>query len=616
MSASFKPVSTNGERYEAIVPDTLDLAERAGLAINGLGGTLDPKSDYDVYFAVTYRAQPPYMCHLAFDPTNTAKFAESFPFMRVMSGSNQHVDTENALMSSLVGRLSPDDGLYYNICKPERPWHAAGHVGYGNVREDYANVAGVGRMLRAMIAWRERDGDPAWDDRIRAMVRGLERIAVHSEGYAYFPDGGFAEAFSYPRSGWLHTDEPSDKAEGEENLVVAYHGHQLLGLAWWYQLSGDERVLDFARKLANFIMLPRFWGADDVYTLPMAQERGHYNLHLHARMIGLRGLLQLAIATDDQRMKDFVRSSYEFTRTQGIPRIGWFTCAEWAEGCTLGDMIATAIKLSDAGVGDYWDDVDCIARNLLIEQQLVRPELLERLSESGPPRHLDPRRPDGKIPSAAMYPGQCASDRVIERSLGVFAGASTPTNLRDAAVSQCCTGNATQGLYYAWEGIVRYRDGAAQVNLLLNRASQWLDIDSYLPYEGRVVIRNKKATRVSVRIPSWVNRREIQCRVREQERRLEWIGNYISIDGLAPGDAVTLEFPIVEDTISTTAALDPTWRKVQTYKCSFKGNTLIDIYPRDESRVSYPIFQRDHYRHRTTPMKTATRYVYPGVLEW
>ena len=161
-------------------------------------------------------------------------------------------------------------------------------------------------------------------------------------------------------------------------------GIHLLGLAWWHQVSGDEQALDLARKLANFIMLPKFWGRDNAATMPMDRERGHFNTHLHARMIALRGLLQFAMATDDRQIKDFVRFSYEYTRTLGIPRLGYFTLADHSEGCSLGDMTAMAVKLSDAGVGDYWDDVDCIARNLLVEQQLVRADLLEQIAESGP----------------------------------------------------------------------------------------------------------------------------------------------------------------------------------------------------------------------------------------
>ena len=617
MPANIKTVSSEGDRYTATVPDTLDLAERAGIAINGLGGTLDPESDYDHFFRVTYKAQPPYMYHLAFDTTNVAKFAESFPFMRVMSGSKQHVDAEHAMMSSLVDRLSSDDGLYYSIYKPERPWHSAGHPGYPQGNEDFANLSGNGRMLRSMIVWRERDGDPAWDDRIRALSRGLEAIAVHRDDYAYFPDGGIAEAFTYPRSGWRHTKEPVSETEGGEGSVVAYQGHPLLGLAWWHQLSGDEQALGLARKLANFIMLPKFWGGDNAATMPMDRERGHFNTHFHARMIALRGLLQFAMTTDDRQIKDFVRFSYEYARNLGIPRIGYFTLADHSEGCSLGDMTAMAVKLSDAGVGDYWDDVDCIARNLLVEQQLVRADLLEQIAESGPERPAGSQwRVDNGFQRVTIHPGQENNERVIERSLGVYAGAAKPTHLPNAGVAQCCTSNATQGLYYAWEGTVRERDGAAQINLLLNRASPWLDVDSYLPYEGKVVISNKSVNRASVRIPSWVNRRDIRCRVGDRDWRTSWTGNYLVIDGLTPGDRVTLEFPIVEEDVSLSVAEDPTWRKVKTYKCTFKGNTAIEISPRDDSPGRYPIFLRDEYKQTKSPLKDVTRYVFPQKLRW
>lgn len=78
---------------------------------------------------------------------------------------------------------------------------------------------------------------------------------------------------------------------------------------------------------------------------------------------------------------------------------------------------------------------------------------------------------------------------------------------------QCCTGNGTQGLYYAWEGIVRERGETAQVNRLLNRAAKLLDVDSFLPYAGKVVLRNKAARRIAVRIPGWVSRPRVSWEV-------------------------------------------------------------------------------------------------------
>ena len=41
----FEIPKPKGERYPATVPDTLDLAERAALAVNALTGAADPKRD-------------------------------------------------------------------------------------------------------------------------------------------------------------------------------------------------------------------------------------------------------------------------------------------------------------------------------------------------------------------------------------------------------------------------------------------------------------------------------------------------------------------------------------------------------------------------------------------
>jgi len=41
------------------VPDTLDLADRAELAINGIGGTIDPDLHHMMYFSVRYAVRTP-----------------------------------------------------------------------------------------------------------------------------------------------------------------------------------------------------------------------------------------------------------------------------------------------------------------------------------------------------------------------------------------------------------------------------------------------------------------------------------------------------------------------------------------------------------------------------
>jgi len=43
--------------------------------------------------------------------------------------------------------------------------------------------------------------------------------------------------------------------------------------------------------------------------------------------------------------------------------------ASTCETCSLTDMLELALKLSEAGVGDYWDDIERFARNQLLENQ-------------------------------------------------------------------------------------------------------------------------------------------------------------------------------------------------------------------------------------------------------
>src|SRR5690349_715252 len=53
-----------GRRYEATVPDTLDLAERAGITLEGvLTRGCDPLFDFETYQEADFSRQPAFMYH-------------------------------------------------------------------------------------------------------------------------------------------------------------------------------------------------------------------------------------------------------------------------------------------------------------------------------------------------------------------------------------------------------------------------------------------------------------------------------------------------------------------------------------------------------------------------
>ena len=110
-----------------------------------------------------------------------------------------------------------------------------------------------------------------------------------------------------------------------------------------------------------------------------------------------------------------------------------------------------------------------------------------------------------------------------------------------------------------------------------------------------------------MRIPSWVDRRELRADVSGKEAALNWIGNSMVFDGLKPTDVITLRFPVKESTVRYT--VNAQTDKEQIYTCTFRGSTMVDISPRDTAPTSYPLYLRDHMRAEKAPMKQVTRFV-------
>lgn len=59
----FNLPDVNGTRHQDTVPDTLDLAERATLAVHGLTATTDPDNNAELYWSVIFSSEQPFMYH-------------------------------------------------------------------------------------------------------------------------------------------------------------------------------------------------------------------------------------------------------------------------------------------------------------------------------------------------------------------------------------------------------------------------------------------------------------------------------------------------------------------------------------------------------------------------
>ena len=545
-----------GDYNEALVPDTLDLADRGALAINMLIGMLDPAQGYEMYRSSNFAVNPAYISHGgAGGHAEQMKLVEALPQMRLMSGSKQGLEIEQKMMLRLMA-MSWEDGLLYAAPAISRPWMDPKFA-------EVAHVPVAPRLLQGMLYWYQYDGNPIWLEQAGKIYRTLRDVIVRYDG----PDRAYVPPLfgrNYPKSGY--PDSPDSLPRLTYDVDDSFtHGSYLRAIATYVRLTGDQEPLQLAHRLANTLRRQEFWTPEIEDPGIVSEERGHYSSHLTSRLIAHQALLEYALVTNDTELKQFVRQGYEYTRNFGIPEIGWFPTgigAPWYETCSAVRPIMLAVRLSEAGVGDYWDDVDRAARNFLVEAQFVDREQLEKISAAAPPHQVN-------------FPME-TDDRAIERSLGTFCVNGLVTQVPAPSNYYCCNHNGAQTLYHVWQGIVQDKgNGTAQINLLLNRASQQLDLDSYLPYQGRVVIRNKTARRINVRIPNWVSKGEVVCRVAAREVKAEWLNNYLVFAPVEPGVEIEVEFPMVERTLQRT---NSGWGT--TYTIRLRGNTVMDISPR------------------------------------
>ena len=458
----------DGQRYEAMVPDTLDLQERAELAVNGLTGPTDPQADYEIYWKVSFQSNPPWMQHDWSDGVQV-KFMEALPLMRVISGSdlNQHVD--HRWMEVALHTLGPD-GLSYTPARG-RPWARLDDA-WGSTAADHFCIPSFnGRLISTMTIYHLRGSNPVWKEAIERMVQGLTALAVDKGSYAYFPEGVFSP--DVPRS---------RDAEMPVAMQASLAGWVVQGLAQYYRISGHEPARELADKLTRYLQehAGLFDTTEGFRFLP-TNPGGLQNIHFHHHTNSLLAMAELALGTRNESLLEYVRQGYEYCKVNGNVLVGFFaedigsSDQETSEPCDIADMLAIGLKLTEAGAGDYWDDVDRWTRNQFVETQLLRTDWIDRMVEN--------------LPVAAVDKAYQTADGTPERNVGAFLSWPSPNDgftgkRHGLGIMHCCTGNAARAIYYVWQNILRWEDGKLRVNLLLNRASAWADVDSHIPYEG------------------------------------------------------------------------------------------------------------------------------------
>ena len=611
-----------GEFYETLAPETLDLAQRGHLALNAVTGAVSPELDYEFHWI--QNLIPPGVTnhsHQWFDLN--PRGLEIMMTQRLMTGSNYKLDIEQGMYHSMLSRLG-EDGLYYNApVRDDAPWRAGGKGGrkIWGTKEDISGIWGNAQFLVTLIYRYRLTQDPLFLEKGRGLAKGLIRIAIRKDDYAFYPaTPGLGFDHGYLReSGWPETEEALDELDSPEGTVSCYIAVVVRALSMWYAETGDPEALEMAGLLANYVLKPQFWMGDiqnwgeeirrvwqahgGLQRKPAALFKGH----IAGIAYTLQGLIDYAYITNDAYVKEFVRQAYEYVRNFGLVRIGLH-----GENIANSIMAVVAIRMTDCGIGDYYEDVDQHIRNQMVEDQFTDAEMLRKLNEQAGHDLEGLEFTIERILGSLNHESAFGSEQFLD-----------PTGLGTYASPYL------EPYYYIWESIIRHQeDGTCHVNLLLNRASPWLDLDSYLPYEGRVVIRNKTAKNIFIRIPRWVAKDQVKCIVNDKDTVYFWSNNYLGLTNLTGKETVTVTFPMVETT-ETYYLLPydtkPKWfdriDSLPKYVLHFKGNTCVQAeFPNKAdfggNDYNYPIYQRERYREDKAPMKKVNRFIAEKLVKW
>jgi hypothetical protein len=93
------------------------------------------------------------------------------------------------------------------------------------------------------------------------------------------------------------------------------------------------------------------------------------------------------------------------------------------------------------------------------------------------------------------------------------------------------------------DSTISEEQAGVKVNLLLSKKTEALDLESYIPRQGKVGIRMHKTVALFVRIASWVNQKDLVVKVDGKVRSRDIYTCYLSILEGKGGTLVEIQFP-------------------------------------------------------------------------
>ena len=344
---------------------------------------------------------------------------------------------------------------------------------------------------------------------------------------AWFEDSGDERLLSYARGMVQGLMSISYQEDGHRYINDEYATGGGFGalspvsmvesLTKYHEVTNDSDAIQLCDGMVRRILDPKTQFTDSQYRL---------SGFLRGNVAVIASIARFAAHTNNEELLD--EAERLFRSAHGlISSSGATPCEEPC--CTLMEMTTAALALTKAGRSHWWDMVDRYFRNQSIACQFRDSASVNIESVPGEPQPFDDTRD------------------VINRSVGGFTWASPYEHLYwDRRLMLCCGGHAIWNLGKIVGHAVTEDANGLSVHLHFSLDTPLASVTSHEPFEGLLEILPNKNGDVKVRNPSYAIAAEAKVNGAESQPVME--GDYLVFRKIRAGTRIELRYPMPERT--------------------------------------------------------------------
>jgi hypothetical protein len=403
-------------------------------------------------------------------------------------------------------------------------------------------------------------------------------------------------------------------------------GFIVKSLMTWARQTGSKPALEQAGNLVRSCF--------DENPLFTPDNTFRHGGHMHGNLRTLVGAADFALHVKDPVIFSRVDALYRYVRSEGT-RFGFLPEVVGRKGdivscetCALMDFVGLAVTLANNGHPEYWGDVERMVRNQLVESQVTDASWLK----------------PGNKPDTEQFTWRDVGARMV----GGYSGWTSPAHILAAreelhwggpelrgktrAIQNCCGGSGTHAFFIVWKNASRFENGTLSVHLHIDKLLPQAEIRCFQPYKGLLAILLKQSCKVRVRIPEFVDPKDVRAKSSAGEGKAKVWGNYLELGDRKAGERLDVTYPVSvqEEEVSVGNSGFRQYR----YRVTWKGDTVIRMTPIGEQvktgfsdfdgkpvQVFYgkdgpgPLYQREHILENAE-FKSASLHMDDGALDF